>query len=90
MAYINLPKRAFNSPCVEFANFEDGTHVNLIHLIKPYSNGVEWALHETTKSTFCSNGLFTTYEKAKAKFELMVQNGSLQSPLLNRGVTNNK
>jgi len=81
MSYPTLPKRVFNSPLIMCANFVDGSHVNLIKLIKPYANGAAYAVHETTKSPFCSNGLFPTYEKAKAKFDLMVKNGSIISPL---------
>lgn len=87
--YPILPKRVFNSPLVEYANFEDGSFVNLIRLNKPYANGVCYAVYETTKSAFCSNGMFKTYENAKAKFELMVKNGSRESPLKNRGLTGN-
>jgi len=90
MSYPKLPKRVFNSPLIEFANFEDGSHVNLIRLVKPYANGNAYAVHETTKSPFCSNGMFKTYDKAKEKFELMVRNGKYESELLNRGITNNK
>lgn len=82
MSYIQLPKRVFNSPLIEFANFKDGSHVNLIRLIKPYANGVSFAVHETTKSPFCSNGLFKTYKEAKEKFDLMVRNGSHESVLI--------
>lgn len=89
MSYPTLPKRVFNSPLIEYANFQDGSHVNLIRLVKPYANGISYAVHETTRSAFCSNGMFRTYEKAKAKFELMVRNGSLVSPLRDRGETGN-
>lgn len=89
MPYPVLPKRVFNSPLVEFANFEDGSFVNLIRLSKPYADGRSYAVYETTKSPFCSNGMFKTYEKAKAKFELMVKNGSYESPIAKRGITNN-
>jgi len=89
MSYPTLPKRVFNSPLIEFANFEDGSHINLIKLIKPYANGNAYAVHETTKSTFCSNGMFKTYEKAKEKFELMVQNAMHGSSLKERGITGN-
>lgn len=88
MNYLKLPKRVFNSPLVEYVNFEDGSHVNLIRLIKPYSNGISWAVYETTKSTFCSNGLFKDYKTAKIKFDLMVKNGSYESKILNKGVCN--
>ena len=80
--YPTLPKRVFNSPLIEYANFKDGSHVNLIRLIKPYANGISYAVHETTKSPFCSNGTFKTYEKAKEKFDLMVRNGKYESELV--------
>lgn len=82
MTYPTLPQRVFNSPLMEYANFKDGSHVNLIKLIKPYANGLSFAVHETTTSPFCSNGLFKTYEKAKKKFDLMVSTASRVSPLI--------
>ena len=88
MSYITLPKRVFNSPLLEFVNFKDETHVNLIRLNKPYANGISYAVHETTKNAFCSNGLFKTYEKAKEKFELMVKNASADLEIRNQGITN--
>ena len=88
MSYLILPKRVFKSPLIEFANFKDGSHVNLIKLIKPYSNGVSYAVHETTKSPFCSNGLFKTTEAANVKFELMINNAKKESELIERGSIN--
>lgn len=79
--YITLPKRVFQSPLIEYANFKDGSHVNLIKLIKPYANGVSYAVHETSKSVFTSNGLFKNYTDAKIKFDLMVANASKVSRL---------
>jgi hypothetical protein len=89
MSYLILPKRAFNSPLIEYANFKDGSHVNLIRLNKPYANGISYAVYETTKSPFCSNGLFKTYDKAKEKFELMVHNAKYESELIERNTTQN-
>jgi hypothetical protein len=89
MSYPILPKRVFNSPLIRFANFKDGSHVNLIRLNKPYANENAYAVHETTKSPFCSNGMFKTFEKATAKFELMVKNAKYDSELRNEGVTGN-
>lgn len=89
MSYPILPKRVFRSPLIEYANFADGSHVNLIRLIKPYADGTAYAVHETTKSPFCSNGLFKTYEKAKYKFELMVNNAKNESELIEKGKTGN-
>ena len=82
MSYPILPKRVFNSPLIAYTNFEDGSFVNLIKLIKPYANGLSYAVYETTKSAFCSNGMFKTYEQAKEKFSLMTRNGSFESPIL--------
>lgn len=84
MSYLVLSKRVFNSPLVEFANFEDGSYVNLIKLNKPYANGDTWAVHETTRSPFCSNGLFKSLEKAQEKFELMIRNNSSITKLVKR------
>lgn len=88
MPYLTLPKRVFNSPLVKYANFQDGSFVNLIRLNKPYKDGTSWAVYETTKSPFCSNGLFKTLDKAKAKFDLMVKNASRVSPLVRKGKVN--
>lgn len=85
MSYLQLPKRVFNSPCIEYVNFLDGSFVNLIKLKEPYKNCVSFAVYETTKSAFCSNGLFKTYESAKAKFNLMVKNGSFESGIRDSG-----
>jgi len=89
MSYLILSKRVFNSPLIRYANFKDGSHVNLIRLIKPYANGNRYAVHETIKSPFCSNGLFKTLNKANEKFELMVKNGSLISELIESNYTKN-
>jgi hypothetical protein len=87
---MQLPKRIFNSPLIRYANFKDGSHVNLIRLSKPYANGNSYAVHETTKSSFCSNGLFKTYDKAIEKFNLMVKNAQYESELIASGVTGNE
>jgi hypothetical protein len=86
MSYPKLRPRFFQSPLIEYANFEDGSFVNLIKLNKPYADGIEFGVYETTKSPFCSNGIFKTYDKAKEKFELMVRNGAMVSPLKERAV----
>lgn len=88
MNYPTLPRRVFNSPLIEYANFQDGSHVNLIKLIKPYANGAAFAVHETTKSAFCSSGMYKSYDLAKKKFELMIKNACYESPLRERGITN--
>ena len=82
---MELPKRVFNSPLVRYINFADGSHVNLIKLSKPYANGDAYAIHETTKSIFCSNGMFKTFEDAIIKFNLMAKNASKESSILSSG-----
>tara|TARA_B100001094_G_C17653581_1_gene540800 strand:+ start:54 stop:326 length:273 start_codon:yes stop_codon:yes gene_type:complete len=89
MSYLILPKRSFNSPLIEYANFQDESFVNLIKLNKPYANGILYAVYETTNNPFCSNGLFTTYEKAKSKFELMIKNHTYKSKLIKKEKINN-
>ena len=80
-----LPKRVFNSPLIEFANFEDGSHINLIRLIKPYANGISYAVYVNNPN--CSNGLFKTYDKAKEKFEAMVKKIREGAALRNKDIT---
>ena len=63
MSYLILPKKVFNNPLIEYANFEDQSFVNLIRLNKPYANGISYAVYETTNNAFCSNGLFKTYDE---------------------------
>jgi hypothetical protein len=90
MSYLILPKRVFNSPLIRYVNFNNGSHVNLIRLIKPYANGDSYAVHETTNNPFCSSGLFKTLEKATEKFDLMVKNESRESLVRNSGMLINK
>ena len=85
MSYLTLHKRAFNSPLIEYVNFKDGTFINLIRLNKPYKNGITFAVYETTKSPFCSNGLFKTIDKAKDKFNQMVINNSRLTGIKDKG-----
>ena len=87
MKYLQLPKRVFNSPLIEYVNFEDGSFVNLIKLTKPYADGRAYAVYETTKSPFCSNGMFSNYEAAKEKFQLMVRNNEYLTIATTSGVT---
>lgn len=90
MSYLQLPKRVFNSPLIKYANFKNGSHVNLIRLTKPYANGNSYAVYETTSSPFCSNGLFKDFDKALEKFNLMVKSGSQVSELISLGFTENE
>ena len=85
-----LPKRVTNSPLIDYVNFRDGSHVNLIKISKPYADGRSYYVHETTKSIFCSSGYFVSYEEAIEKFNLMVRNGKELSPILSVGMRTTK
>lgn len=84
-----LPRRVFNSPLVQFANFADGSHINLIRLKNPSPLGPAWAIHNTTKNNKGQSGMYKTHFQAKNKFDLMVQSASKQTELLNQGSTGN-
>lgn len=82
-----LPRRAFNSPLIEYANFENFTaHINLIRLSRPYASGISFAIHNTTKCGPAPHGLFKTYEAAKKNFEAMVQKASENHRLENKKI----
>lgn len=42
---MKLPRRVFNSPLIKYANFMDGTCVNLVRLNKPYKDGRAYAIY---------------------------------------------
>lgn len=84
-----LPQRAFNSPLLMYANFEGGKHLNLIRLNKPYKNGASYAIHSTTGSKFSFSGMYTTYEKAKLNFDIMVNNVQQEMRLIECKFTEN-
>ena len=82
MKVTSFPKRVFNSPLIKYANFKDGGHVNLIRLIKPYSNGYSYAVHQTLNSPMCFHGLFKTEIQALKHFSLLVECGKAVSELI--------
>ena len=84
-----LPKRVFNSPLIEYANFEDGSHVNLIRITPAYKDGAAYAIDETSTNPFCRGGLHKSYEDAKRKFNLMVRDAQHSSKIISQGVTGN-
>ena len=86
MSYLKLSKRATQGRLLEYANYEDGSFINLIELDRPYKDGTRYSVHETTKSPFCSCGIFKDHETARRKFNLMVLNGAFESKLIETGV----
>jgi len=68
----NLPKRAFSSPLIKYANFENESFLNLIRLNKPYANGDAYAIHP-------AGLMFKTLDKAEAKFDQLVFSANWES-----------
>jgi len=85
MLKTKLTKRVFNSPLIRFANFKDGSHINLIRLNKPYSNGYSYAIHSTNSDC----GLCKTLEDGIKTFNLLIENHTKKSLLTSSGVTGN-
>ncbi len=86
---MRLPKRVFNSPLIRYANFEDGSFINLIRLSKPYANGNSYAVYGNTKGAINYNGLLKNYDKALQRFNIVVSEADLESSLVFSGVTGN-
>lgn len=49
---MKITKRMSQSPLIEYCNFEDGSFINLVRMLKPYADGRSYFVHETTKSIF--------------------------------------
>lgn len=85
-----LPRRAFNSPCLRYANFINyNEYINLIRLTKPYANGYAYAIHNNSLNPLCYSGLFKTFEEALSEFNKMVESTKKVSVLRSEGITEN-
>jgi len=78
-----LPKRVFNSPLIRYATFEDGSHINLIRINKPYANGNSYAIHDTTGG---ENKMYRSHNKALIDFYSRVL---MSEGLIISGITGN-
>lgn len=87
-----LPPRTCNSPCIKFANFEDGKYnINLIRLIKPYANGDTYIVYKFTdcdKETLRWSA-FKTLEKAETEFDCLVAAWAVTHKMTSGGRTRN-
>lgn len=76
-----LPRRAFNSPCIKFANFEDGKYnLNLIRMSRN-----SYAISNCTEYGFMSK----TLERAESKFDRMVAEMQRNHKITSSGKTSN-
>lgn len=75
---------------MRYANFADGSHVNLIKLRSPYATGHDYAIHQTTKSPLCQNEMHKGFYEANERFERMVSDAALESPIIECEFTANR
>ena len=87
--------RANNSPLLEYANFKDGSHINLIRFNPLKRDGTQYksgykfvvSVQEFKKEQQILS--FKTLEKAKEKFDTLVETAKSYKELLNEGKTSN-
>lgn len=84
MNYKLLPKRVFNSPCLQHVNFDNNTFINLIRLIKPYANGMSYAIYNNNDVENCA--MVKTLEAAETKFENMIVDAVKKNVITSRGI----
>lgn len=65
----SIPPRTFNSPLINYANFSDGSSVNLVRLVKPYSTGISFVVFNNKTGDFKT---FKSESKALSGFTNMV------------------
>ncbi len=85
---MTLPRRVFNSPLMMCANYTDGTHINLIKLIKPYANGYGYAVYSAANPT--DSKMYKTEEKAREAFNGLVDHSKLREPIIHTNHDPNK
>ena len=77
--------RVNKSPLLEYSNFEDGSHINLLRLIKPYKSGESFAISDSNMVKGQTTMIFKTLEEAKRRYDLLVKIKSKTIPLLSSG-----
>ena len=79
MSYLNLNIRQKTGEILFQYNINSEEFIKLIKIDKPYKTGVKYSVYETTKSAFCSNGLFINLINAIDKYLLMLRNNEIIS-----------
>ena len=82
-----LPRRVFNSPLIEYANFNGNRHINLIRLIKPYADGTKYVVTNTVNEIHTAH---SNYYSAKEQFEFRVWQANKTALPIGSGITGNK
>lgn len=70
--YKTMPKRGSQAILCMYANYADGTRINLVSLRVPYSDGTKYLLDDDTGSDRKIKG-FSTLKEAMPYFDLMVK-----------------
>ena len=81
--------RSNNSSLLEYANFTDGSHINLIKLNRAYKSGHSFAVSVQEFKDEQQVLLFKNLDKAKEKFDYLVAKAKEDKTLRDEGKTNN-
>jgi hypothetical protein len=83
--------RIYNSPVIKTANFNDGSHINLMRLIKPYKNGEKYGISKISINKIGDEvRIFKTLEDAESYFDRIVNQKKKSVDLREEvGTTNN-
>lgn len=84
-----LPKRTAQSPLLRWAIFEDKSYINLIRLYKPYADGFEYVIAESTPIDLGLKGKYKNFEEAISDFRDAVDDYKKASKITNTGITGN-
>lgn len=80
MNKTQLPAGVFQNPLIHYANFQDGSFVNIIKLTKPYANGKQYAVYHTSTGEVIG-GMYISLEKAEQEFVRAVRMNEQHSRL---------
>lgn len=85
----NSTFRVNNSPLLEYVNFNDGSHINLVRLKTPFKNGMSYAVSSHEPKQEQKILLFKTLDKASRKFNLLSKEAKIEKTVRSEGKTDN-
>ena len=86
---VKSTQRVNRSPLFKYANFEDGSHINLIKLFKPYKSGHSFGNSISSPKTAQRVRVFKTLNETENRFDELVNMAQKEKQLLKSVVTNN-
>lgn len=78
-------KRTNNSPLLEYVNFYNGSHINLVRLIKPFKNGYSYGISVSSIEEGQKVFLFKNLKDAENSFNERVSKQEAISAIVKRG-----